>query len=106
MLTEAHECFGRHGWTVLMDRWYAHGQWLNTIAGAGGTVVVGLRSRRIVCVRGRKPSVRPLAKSCRSAETVRMGRRRFRVSRHEVWLPRVGPVVVLLSRGGRRRAGS
>lgn len=105
IVTEAQAFFGRNGLTVLMDSWYACAQLLNTIAGAGWTYGAALRSNRIVYVRGRKTSVRHLAKSRRPAKTVRVGRRRFRVSRHEVWLPHVGPVVIFLSWCGRETRG-
>ena len=67
--------------------------------------MAALRSNRIVYVRGRQTSVRSLAKSRRQGKTVRVGRRRFRVSRHEVWLPNVGTVMIFLSRCGRETRG-
>lgn len=105
IVEEAKEFFARNGLTVLMDSWYACVRLLNAIAGAGWTYVAALRSNRIVYVRGRRTSVRHLAKSRRPVKTVCVGRRRFRVSRHEVWLPHVGPVVVFLSRCGRESRG-
>jgi SRSO17 transposase len=91
--------------TVLMDSWYACARLLNAIAGAGWTYVAALRSNRIVYVRGRKPSVRSLAKSRRGSKTVRVGRRRFRVSRHGMGSPvphLARPVSGHLQRGGHR----
>ncbi len=105
IVEEAKEFFARGSLTVLMDSWYACARLLNAIAGAGWTYVAALRSNRIVYLHGRKTSVRSLAKSRRKVKTVRVGRRRFRVSRHEVWLPKVGTVVVFLSRCGRETRG-
>jgi hypothetical protein len=105
ILVEAREFFPHGVLTVLMDSWYACAPLLNTIEAAGWTYVAALRSNRIVCLQGRKLSVRHLAKSRRRARTVRVGRRRFAVSRHEVWLPKVGMVAVFISRCGREARG-
>lgn len=105
IIAEAAEFFPHGGLTVLMDSWYACAQLLNAITANGWIYVAALRSNRIVYAHGRKLSVRHLAKSRRDVTTVRVGRRRFRVSRHEVWLPKVGAVVVFVSRCGRETRG-
>ena len=105
ILSDAREFFGRGALTVLMDSWYACAALLNPIAAAGWTYVAALRSNRIVYLQGRKTSVRHLAKSRRRVKIVRVGRRRFAVSRHEVWLPKVGTVVVFVSCSGGEARG-
>lgn len=98
ILSQAREYFGRGALTVLMDSWYACAPVLNPIAAAGWTYVAAVRANRIVYLHGRKTSVRHLAKSRRRGKTVRVGTRRFAVSRHVVSVPKLGTVVVMISR--------
>lgn len=101
ILAEAAAHFGRGRLTVLADCWYGCVRLLAVIQALGWTYVFGVKSNRIVRVNGKKRSVRHLAKSWRAFKTLKLGKRKLRVARVAVELPRVGEVLLLMSRGGK-----
>jgi hypothetical protein len=104
ILEETRACFGPGRLTVLMDCWYAAAELLNLITRAGWTFAVALRSNRTVYVTGQKRRLRHLAKGRRAGDfrTLRLSRgRRLRYTGLRVDLPKVGPVLLVLSRIGK-----
>ena len=85
--------------TVLMDSWYACAPILNLIIQAGWTFLAATKRNRIVEMNGRKTSLSRLAKGPRKYKTVRASKkRRFRVARLLVHLPKIGTVLLFISK--------
>lgn len=101
LLAEAAQYFGRGRLTVVADCWYGCVRLLTDIEQRGWTYVFGVKSNRTVRYNGKKRSVRHLAKSWRKFKTLKLGKRTLRVARVVVELPRVGEVLLLMSRCGK-----
>ena len=87
--------------TVLMDSWYTCAPVLNPIIEAGWRFVAALKSNRILEVNGKKIIVRHLAKGPRTYKTVRLSKKRkLRIAKKLVWLPKVGRVLLFITKGG------
>ncbi len=98
ILQEAARDFGQGTLTVLMDSWYTCAPILNPIREAGWTFVAAIKQNRLVRVDGKKRSVRRLAKGLRF-KTVRLSKKkRFRIAKRQVDLPKVGTVLLFISK--------
>ncbi len=85
--------------TVLMDAWYACAPILNPIIQAGWTFLAAIKRNRIVEVGGRKTSMSRLAKGPRKYKTIRASKKkRFRVTKLLVHLPKIGTVLLFISK--------
>ena len=85
--------------TVLMDAWYACASILNLIAQAEWTFLAAVKRNRLVEIHGKKTSLRHLAKGPRKYKTIRVsGKKRFRVTKLHVHLPKIGAVLLFISR--------
>lgn len=85
--------------TVLMDAWYACAPILNLIIQAGWTFLAAIKRNRIVEVNGRKISLTCLAKGVRKFKTIRASKKRkFRAAKRFVALPKIGTVLLFISR--------
>jgi hypothetical protein len=101
ILSEAKRHFGRFPLTILMDAWYACAAILNPVRESGWVFLAAIKRNRIVYTDGRKTSVSHLAKGHRKYCSIRISRRqRFRVAKREAYLPKVGYVLVFISRHG------
>ena len=100
ILTETSEHIGRGALTVLMDSWYSCAPILQPIQEAGWTFVAAIRQNRLVRVEGTKRSVRHLAKGRRFVSVRLSKKRRFRVAKMTVALPKVGTVLLFISTEG------
>ena len=90
--------------TVLMDSWYACAPILIPIIEAGWTFVAAIKSNRILEVDGRKTVVSHLAKGPKTYKTVRLSkRRRLKVAKRIVHLPKVGTVLLFITKGGAKK---
>lgn len=98
IITEASEHFGRGALTILMDSWYSCAPILQPIKEAGWTFVAAIRQNRLVRVGGTKRSVRHLAKGRRFVSVRLSKKRRFRVAKTIVDLPKVGTVLLFISK--------
>ena len=98
ILTEAEGAFSQP-LTVLMDAWYTCAPILNKIQQTGWTFLGAIRRNRILRVDGRKTSVRHLAKGRRNYKTIRLSKKkRFRVAKRIVEIPKVGWVLLFISK--------
>src|SRR3989338_8882480 len=87
--------------TVLMDSWYTCAPILIPIIEAGWTFVAAIKCNRILEVNGKKTVVRHLAKGPRTYKTVRISRKRkLKVAKRIVHLPKVGTVLLFITKGG------
>lgn len=85
--------------TVLMDSWYACAPILNLIIQAGWIFVAAIKRNRIVEVHGRKISLSHLAKRPRKYKTIQASKkRRFRVTKLLIHLPKIGTVLLFISK--------
>lgn len=100
VITETSEHFGDGALTVLMDSWYSCAPILQPIRERGWTFVAAIRQNRLVRVGGIKRSVRCLAKGRRFISVRLSKKRRFRVAKMEVDLPKVGAVLLFISKEG------
>ncbi len=89
--------------TVLMDAWYTCAPVLNTIIRAEWTFVAAIKQNRKILVDGKETRVRYLAKGPRHYKTIRHGKRRLRVAKRIVYLPKVGTVALFICKYGRSR---
>jgi len=90
--------------TVLMDSWYACAPILIPIIEAGWTFVAAIKCNRILEVDGRKTVVSHLAKGPRTYKTVRLSKKRgLRVAKRIVHLPKVGTVLLFITKGGAKK---
>jgi hypothetical protein len=87
--------------TVLMDSWYACAPILNPIIEAGWTFVAAIKCNRILEINGKKTVIRHLAKGPRVYKTIRISKkRRLKVAKRIVYLPKVGTVLLFITKGG------
>jgi SRSO17 transposase len=87
--------------TVLMDSWYTCAPILMPIIEAGWTFVAAIKCNRILEINGKKTVVRHLAKGPRTYKTVRLSRKRkLKVAKRIVHLPKVGTVLLFITKGG------
>jgi len=87
--------------TVLMDSWYACAPILIPIIEAGWTFVAAIKCNRILEINGKKTVVRHLAKGPRTYMTVRISKKRkLKVAKRIVHLPKVGTVLLFITKGG------
>lgn len=89
------------GWslTVLMDAWYSCSQLLNFINSQGWVFLGAIKSNRLVWLNGKKTNVRHLAKGRREYQTIKRGKkRRFKIAKVRVYLPKVGEVLLFISK--------
>lgn len=85
--------------TVLLDAWYTCWKVLKKISNLGWRYVAAIKSNRIVFVKGRKTSVRNLAKGRRKYYAVRLSRRRrVEVAKCIVTLPKLGEVALFITK--------
>jgi len=85
--------------TVLMDAWYACAPILNPIVQAEWIFVAAVKRNRLVEINGKKISLRHLAKGPRKYKTIRVSRKkRFRIAKLQVHLPKIGTVLLFISR--------
>jgi hypothetical protein len=85
--------------TVLMDSWYACAPILNLIIQAEWTFLAAIKRNRIVEVGGRKTTLGRLAKGPRKYKTIRDSKKkRFRVTKFLVHLPKIGSVLLFISK--------
>ncbi|MBI5298973.1 MAG: transposase [Deltaproteobacteria bacterium] len=88
---------------VLMDSWYTCAPILTSIIEAGWTFVAAIKCNRILEIAGKKISLRHLAKGRRTYKTVRLSKKRhLKVAKRIVWLPKVGNVLLFITKGGAR----
>lgn len=100
ILQETTRYFGPGTLTVLMDSWYACAPVLHPIQEAGWVFLAAIKQNRLLRVDGKKRSVRHLAKGL-DFTTVRLSQKqRFRVAKRKVDLPKVGTVLLFISRAG------
>ncbi len=86
---------------VLMDSWYTCAPILIPIIEAGWTFVAAIKCNRILEINGRKTVVRHLAKGPRTYKTVRLSKKRkLKVAKRIVHLPKVGTVLLFITKGG------
>ena len=91
--------------TVLMDSWYTCAPVLNPIIEAGWRFVAALKSNRILEINGKKVIVSHLAKGPRTYKTVWLSKKRkLKVAKKIVWLPKVGRVLLFITKGGAKEA--
>jgi hypothetical protein len=82
-----------------MDPWYACAPILNLIIQAGWMFLAAIKRNRIVVVGGRKTTLGRLAKGPRKYKTVRVSKKkRFRVAKFLVHLPKIGTVLLFISK--------
>ncbi|PIQ85212.1 MAG: hypothetical protein COV74_09645 [Candidatus Omnitrophica bacterium CG11_big_fil_rev_8_21_14_0_20_45_26] len=87
--------------TVLMDSWYACAPILLPIIEAGWTFVAAIKCNRILEINGKRTVIRHLAKGPRTYKTVRLSRnRKLKVSKRIVYLPKIGTVLLFITKGG------
>jgi SRSO17 transposase len=87
--------------TVLMDSWYTCAPILLPIIEAGWTFVAAIKCNRILEIGGKKTVVRHLAKGPRTYKTVRISKKRkLKVAKRIVHLPKVGTVLLFITKGG------
>lgn len=87
--------------TVLMDSWYTCSPILIPIIEAGWTFVAAIKCNRILEIGGKKTVVRHLAKGPRAYKTVRLSqKRKLKVAKRIVHLPKVGTVLLFITKGG------
>ena len=87
--------------TVLMDSWYTCAPVLNPIIEAGWRFVAALKSNRILEIGGKKIIVSHLAKGPRTYKTVQLSKKRkLKVAKKLVWLPKVGRILLFITKGG------
>lgn len=85
--------------TVLMDSWYACAPVLSLIIQAGWTFLAAIKKNRIVEANGRKTSLIHLAKGVKRFKTVWASKKRkFRVTKRLVHLPKIGTVLLFISK--------
>jgi SRSO17 transposase len=101
ILKEASAHFGRGQWVVLADGWYGCVRLLTDIHARGWTYGFGIQSNRLVRFNGKKRRVPDLAKARHKFRTLKLGGRKLRLARVVVKLPRLGEVVLLMSRCGK-----
>ena len=90
--------------TVLMDSWYTCAPILIPIIKGGWTFVAAIKCNRILEVDGRKTVVSHLAKGPRTYKTVRLSKkRRLKVAKRIVHLPKVGTVLLFITKGGAKK---
>ena len=98
ILTEAIQTFPSP-LTVLMDAWYACAPILNLIGQAGWIFLAATKRNRIVEVNGKKTSLSRLAKAPRKYKSIRASKkRRFQVAKLLVHLPKIGTVLLFISK--------
>lgn len=87
--------------TVLMDSWYTCAPILIPMMEAGWMFVAAIKCNRILEIDGKKTVVRHLAKGPRTYKTVRISRKRkLKVAKRIVHLPKVGTVLLFITKGG------
>lgn len=87
--------------TVLMDSWYACAPILLPIIEAGWTFVAAIKCNRILEINGKRTVIRHLAKGSRDYKTIRLSRKRkLKVAKRIVHLPKVGTVLLFITKGG------
>lgn len=97
ILKETMTYFGQGTLTVLMDSWYTCAPVLRTIQEAGWVFMAALKQNRLVRINGKKRCVKHLAKGLKFV-TVRLAKKkRFKVAKIVVDLPKVGLVVLFIS---------
>ena len=85
--------------TVLMDAWYTCAPILNLIAQSKWTFLAAIKRNRLVEINGKKISLRHLAKGPRKCKTICASKKRcFRVAKLLVHLPKIGTVLLFISR--------
>lgn len=85
--------------TVLMDAWYTCAPILNLIIQAEWTFLAAIKRNRLVEINGKKTSLCHLAKEPRKSKTIRAPRKkRFCVAKLPVHLPKIGTVLLFISR--------
>ena len=84
--------------TVLMDSWYSCASILNLIQHAGWIFLVAVKRNRIIEVGGRKTSLSLLAKAIRKYKTIPTKNKRFRIAKRLIHLPRIGTVLLFISK--------
>lgn len=91
--------------TVLMDSWYACAPILLPIIEAGWTFVASIKCNRILEVNGKRTVIRHLAKGPRDYKTIRLSRKRkLKVAKRIIHLPKVGTVLLFITKGGAKEA--
>ena len=85
--------------TTLLDAWYTCWKVLKKISDLGWRYVAAIKCNRIVFLKGRKTSVRNLAKGRRKYRSVRLsGKRRVEAARCIVTLPKLGEAALFITR--------
>lgn len=91
----------RTSMTVLMDSWYTCAPILIPIIEAGWTFVAAIKCNRILEIGGKKTVVSHLAKGPRAYKTVCISKKRkIKVAKRIVHLPKIGPVLLFITKGG------
>jgi len=93
---------------ALMDSWYTSHEVITTVKFRGFDVIGGLKSNRIFKLyeNGPKHTLSAYVRNLRNAsfEEVHLGDAAFLVKRVECWLPKVGKVIILISKRKRDRS--
>jgi SRSO17 transposase len=93
---------------VLMDSWYPSQEIIRTVKSRGFDVIGGLKGNRVFKLQeqGPKHTLSVYAQNLRNAsfEEVKLGDAAFLVKRVECWLPKIGKVVILISKRKRDRS--
>lgn len=90
------------GLTVLMDRWYCCREVLNFIKSQSWIFLSAIKCNRLVWINGRKTRLSRLAKGRRVYQTIKLGeKRRFRITKLIVYLPKVGEVLLFISKSSK-----
>lgn len=97
ILHRAAKYFGHGALTVLMDSWYACAPVLLAIQEARWTFLAAIKSNRLIRVNGQKCSVRHLAKGLRFVSVQYSKKRRFKIAKRIVELPKVGSILLFIS---------
>lgn len=88
--------------TVLMDSWYGCSRILNFIKVQGWIFLSAIKCNRLIWINGRKTRLSHLAKGQRVYKTVNLGKkRRFRIAKMRVYLPKVGEVLLFISKSSK-----
>lgn len=86
--------------TILMDAWYTCAPILGKIIEAKWTFVAAIKQNRKIFVFGRETRVRHLAKGRRQYKLIRHSKKRFKIAKQIVYLPKVGEVHLFICKYG------
>ena len=97
ILAEAKQAFHQK-LTVLFDSWYTCAPILNSIQQAGWTFLGAIKKNRILFMGSKKTVVSALAKGPRAYQKIQHKKRTFKVAKKQVLLPKVGEVLLFISK--------